>query len=67
MADETELLKAMSVLHLEPGDTLVLNVARQLSSDQAAALRTYVSHLLPNVPVLLLDDGIQVGVLRQAA
>jgi hypothetical protein len=66
MADKIDFIEAMSVLTMEPGDTLVLKADRQLTGEMVSWIRGHIAETLPGVPVLVLDGGFDIGVLRQA-
>lgn len=61
-----DFIEAMSVLHVEPGDTVVLKTHISVTFEQRALIEEAVSKKL-GCPVLLLDSGLDIGVLRQAA
>jgi hypothetical protein len=66
MAGELELIKAMSVLTVQHGDVVVMKADRVFTLEQ----RTYVEEFFSSklgVPVVLLDNGVDIGVIRQAA
>ena len=64
---EPEFIEAMQVLQLQPGDTLVIKTGRILPLDAHEQIRTHVTAIVGDVPVLILDKGMDVGALRQAA
>jgi hypothetical protein len=65
--DKLDMIQAMQVLDLEPGDTLVIKTHLVLSTEQNARLRQHVIAIVGDVPVLVLDNGTDVGILRRAA
>ncbi len=64
-----EWLKDISILRLEPGDTVVLRHPGQLETSQSARLqltlkRMLAHHGIENIPVMILEEGMEIGVLR---
>lgn len=66
MAGELELIEAMSVLTIQPGDVIVLKSLMRFSYEQRQQVEEYFSEKV-GAPVMLLDNGVDIGVLRQAA
>lgn len=66
MATELELIEAMAVLQVQPGDVVVLKTPISLTNEQAYRIRELVSSIV-KTEVLILTDGLEIGVLRQAA
>ena len=66
MAEALDFIEAMTVLTLQPGDKLVLKTRRLLPSETIDAIRAHVAQILPGVPVLILEPGMDVAALRSA-
>ena len=64
--DRPDWLEAMSVLRFEPGDTIILKCLHRVTVEQRKVIEELVSERL-GAPVMLLDDGVEIGVLRPAA
>ena len=67
MARDLDMIEAMQVLHMKPGDTLVLKTHLTLSYSQRVAVSEAITAIVGDVPVLVLDNGADIGILRQAA
>lgn len=67
MTDRPPPIQAIGVLKLGPSDALVVMTPAKLASDGRRALRDYVRHHLGGTdrPILILDGGMQIGVLRE--
>jgi hypothetical protein len=59
---EAETLGDFQVLHVGPGDVLVLRTAHHVSEDTASRIRHHMLQYYPNNKVLVLGD-MEVGVL----
>lgn len=58
-------ISEVKVMHLQPGDTLVVRSGRALSREQAERIHQHVKPLVPEgVEVLVLDANIDLEVLR---
>jgi lipopolysaccharide export system protein LptA len=66
-ADGLELIQAMSVLTVEPGDVVVLKAPIRLTAEQADNIRRTAKAVIKGAEVLVLSDGLDIGVLRSAA
>lgn len=51
-------------LHLEPGDTLVFKVRRDLTPEQAERIREVAKQALPDHRFLVLTEGIDLQVVE---
>jgi hypothetical protein len=60
-----ECIEKMSVLSLRPGDVLAISTTRLISSEMAARLKEAFKDVVGEVPVLVLSDGLEVGVIRK--
>jgi hypothetical protein len=57
----------VSVLKLQPGDTIVLRTDSNMPFETMERLKANVEYLFPDVKVMVLMDGLTVdGVLRQS-
>lgn len=65
--DNVEFLQEMQVLHLEPGDALIFKCRQPLSEEVRRRLVEFIHSKIGEVPVIILDDGQEIGVLRQSA
>jgi hypothetical protein len=65
--DRADFIEAMQVLTLEPGDTLVIKTKLVLQRSHHEAVQQYIKELVGDVPVLILDNGMDIGILRRAA
>lgn len=50
-------------LVLNPGDTIVIKTAAHLTREHAKCLRAHVESVVPGHRVLVLTDGMEIGVL----
>lgn len=53
----------LSRLRAKPGDVLVVQVDKIMSHEQMVFVRDHVSHAVPGVQVLVLSDGLKLGLL----
>lgn len=60
---EIRYLGDVQRLALTPGDVVVISVHGAITDDIAERLRKYVADVLAGHPVIVLADGIKVGVL----
>lgn len=51
----------LALVHLQPGDTLVLRHPGHLSEDTFERLQAQVRDFFPGRGVLVLDDGVELG------
>jgi len=65
MDTEAEFIQAMSVLTLHPDDILVVKVDVALTHEVGKAIRDHVLSVMPSSKVLVLDKGMDIGVVRQ--
>lgn len=67
MTDRLPPIQAIGGLELGPADALVVMAPARLGTDSRRALRDYVRHHLGGTdrPILILDGGMQIGVLRE--
>lgn len=63
---EIRFLGDVQRLALKPGDILVLSAPSRISPDCARHLTEAVKRLVPGHEVLVLGDGLKVGVLEAA-
>lgn len=66
-ADAGVVIPSVSVLSLQPDDILVLSVQARLNDRQREALRAAVGQAVPGHRVLVLEDGMELEVLRLGA
>ena len=59
-----EWLEHLSVLRLEPGDIIVLRSPRMLQLDAVKRLSAEAQARFPDNKVLVLMDGVDIGVVR---
>ncbi|MFA5712163.1 hypothetical protein [Mycolicibacterium sp.] len=62
MSDPAAAIEQIGVLR--PGDRLILKVDRRMSASEGARLWAKVEELLPGVPVVILDAGIDAVIDR---
>ncbi len=69
LADGTFIpLDAVQVLHLEPGDTVILESPNVMSDATREEIIRTGRKLWPNVKVIVMDEGLSVaGILRPAS
>lgn len=65
MAATLDMIEAMKVLTLQPGDALVLKVDARLTRADASSIAQHVCEALGDIPVLVLERGMDLGVLRK--
>jgi hypothetical protein len=53
------------ILRIQPGDAIVLKFDGLLSMQQQADVRVMMNDAFPGVPVLVLDEGTELAVLRK--
>lgn len=63
--EKPEWLEHLSVLRLEPGDTLVFRTRDMPSSDQIAQFSRTVEREFPGHKCIVLTDGMEIGVVRE--
>lgn len=66
LASEPIMLKSMSVLRLEPGDALVFKLDRIVSRDTTDHIQEVVSSIWPGTRALILEAGMDIGVVRRS-
>lgn len=64
-AGEAEWLEHLSVLRLEPGDTVVLRTSALLAETDAARMRQIMEEHFPGHRCIVLEDGLELGVVRR--
>lgn len=68
---EVELIKAMQVLEIKTGDVVILKTDIVLSSEAVArlnqAVREHLHAIERNITVFVLEEGMDIGVLRWSA
>lgn len=60
-----ECIEKMSVLSLRPGDILAISTTRTLSAETIERLKSAFAGVVGEVPMLVLTDGLEVGVIRK--
>lgn len=61
-------ISEVKVMHLQPGDTLVVRTEQPLSVDTCERLKEYLSSVLPDgVKCLVLEKGIDLEIVRAEA
>jgi hypothetical protein len=66
MADELELIEAMSVLTIQRGDVIVIKVRGHLPAEGYVRIRAAVKNVLPDNEVMVLPEGSDIGIIRNA-
>ena len=66
MTEEFIPVEAMTVLSVQPGDMVALKIADRLTADQRAQVQDYFQRVI-GCPIIVLDNGIEIGVLRPVA
>jgi hypothetical protein len=67
-ADKSPVDLDVSVLKLQPGDTLVLTAPGYITQEAAERIKRYTEERFPGVNAIVLGDGLKVdGVLRGPA
>jgi hypothetical protein len=61
---ELEFVEHLGVLKVEPGDVVVVKVGRLISDAAFFAISGYVEKTFPSHKCLLLEAGMEVGVMR---
>jgi hypothetical protein len=62
---EVEFLEAMQVLELKPGDIIVLKHGGRLPEIAHRRIRESFQHIAPFHKVIILEEGMEIGVLRE--
>ena len=66
MSDQKpEWLEHLSVLRLEPGDTVVIRMQHLPSDDMRWRIRDVVEREFPGHRCIVLTDGMEIGVVRR--
>jgi hypothetical protein len=65
--DQIRYLGDVQRLALQPGDIVVLKFAGAISAETHCRLKAMVKNELPGHKVLILDSGMEIGVLGKAA
>lgn len=63
MEDEIRFIGDMQRLELKPGDSLVVKAMGIISRDTAERIESMLSKKFPGVPIVVLDAGLEIGVL----
>jgi len=63
--DQIRYLGDVQRLTLKPGDVLVLSVEGAISMECAERIKSYMTDVLPDHKVIVLGDGIKIGVLGE--
>lgn len=66
MIDEVRILGDLQRLALRAGDILVLTTPMRVSAEAAGHLREAVEKQIPGHKVIILSDGLKLGVLEAA-
>ena len=64
--DTAERFAVLRRLQLQPGDTIVVQTALAISSEQRTALSAYVMSRMPGHAVLVLDRGVSLSAVGAA-
>lgn len=67
MADTPELIQALGILSVEPGDVVVIKSPRMLSQEQSARIIGEAKRVITDNEVVILDGGLDIEILRKAA
>ena len=67
MADGADLIQAISILSVQPGDVVVIKSNDCLSLDAAARIREVAKSAIPENEVVVLCDGLDIEILRKVA
>jgi hypothetical protein len=64
--DKIDWIERMQVLEVKEGDTIILKTQQVLSVDQHVIITECIGDMFKerNVKVLVLDDGMDIGVIR---
>ena len=65
--DEIRFIGDLQRLELKPGDTLVLKANQVLSQEVIHRLKEQMTDRFPDVPFIILDAGLELGVLGKSA
>lgn len=64
---DVQLVQAdLSVLAVEPDDKIVITSPHRLSRDQLDRIKEQMARTFPARTVLVLDDGMKLGVVRKS-
>jgi hypothetical protein len=63
MSELPEITEVQRVT-LKPGDRLAIRVAGRITPDQAAMIKERVTAAWPGVPVIVLDDSVDLEVVE---
>jgi len=62
---DSDMLEKMSILSLRTGDVLVVSTAQDISFEASERLKAVVKSAVGDVPILVLSDGIEIGIVRK--
>ena len=57
----------VEVADIRPGDTIVLSVPHVMTKAQAESIKANAEAMFPGHKVIVLTDGVALGLLRSAA
>lgn len=66
-----KFIKHLQVLEVKEGDIVIVNLNRKVTMEVAHQLRNYIKSALidaghdPGTPVMILEDGVEIGILRR--
>lgn len=63
--EKPEWLEHLSVLRLEPGDTIVLRTDGMPPQEVADNMRRFTEKHFPGHKCIVLTDGVEIGVVRR--
>lgn len=63
--DDIEFIEHISKLELKDGDILVLRSKDYLTNEQISNLKKYIRHIDNTINILVIDGGMEIGVLRK--
>lgn len=67
--NEYDFIESMSVLNVQPGDVIVIKTNKILKPEQTHNIRNILEkvllHAAMNNQVLILDDGLDIGVMHK--
>lgn len=67
VSGQLDTFEHVQVLRLEPGDTLVLKVPRELTAEQADDVRQQLEARFPGYPALVMSGDMDLSVVEQQA
>lgn len=58
-------IESFGKLDIKPGDTIVFKTRQRVSMVARKGIQIYVNRIFTNVKLLILDEGMDVGVISQ--